>query len=93
MIGVTVVALLLAVGIWSMRVGRQAEIYARRAKSLLALEKEYRYQSKKLSAGPEASASLAALMAESARRASELGRKYERAARYPWLPVEPDPPR
>jgi hypothetical protein len=22
----------------------------------------------------------------------ELGVKYERAARYPWLPVEPDPP-
>lgn len=23
---------------------------------------------------------------------SQLARKYERAARYPWLPVEPDPP-
>lgn len=23
---------------------------------------------------------------------SELARKYERAARYPWLPVAPDPP-
>jgi hypothetical protein len=22
----------------------------------------------------------------------DLARKYERAARYPWLPVEPDPP-
>ena len=21
-----------------------------------------------------------------------MARKYERAARYPWLPVEPDPP-
>ncbi len=25
-------------------------------------------------------------------REDELARKYERAARYPWLPVEPDPP-
>jgi hypothetical protein len=23
----------------------------------------------------------------------EMGRKYRRAARYPWLPVGPDPPR
>ena len=23
---------------------------------------------------------------------ASLARKYERAARYPWLPVEPDPP-
>ena len=25
-------------------------------------------------------------------RNAELKRKYRRAARYPWLPVEPDPP-
>jgi hypothetical protein len=25
-------------------------------------------------------------------RYQSLGEKYERAARYPWLPVEPDPP-
>jgi hypothetical protein len=26
------------------------------------------------------------------RWASRMAAKYERAARYPWLPVEPDPP-
>jgi hypothetical protein len=26
------------------------------------------------------------------RYAERLGRKYRRAARFPWLPVEPDPP-
>jgi hypothetical protein len=29
---------------------------------------------------------------ELAARNNDLARKYERAARYPWLPVEPDPP-
>jgi hypothetical protein len=30
--------------------------------------------------------------AESAAHFAALRRKYERAARHPWLPVEPDPP-
>jgi hypothetical protein len=30
--------------------------------------------------------------AEKAAYDAVLARKYERAARYPWLPVEPDPP-
>jgi hypothetical protein len=34
----------------------------------------------------------AADCATKAARCAALARKYERAARYPWLPVEPDPP-
>jgi hypothetical protein len=32
------------------------------------------------------------LMMDRADHHASLARKYERAARYPWLPVEPDPP-
>jgi hypothetical protein len=31
-------------------------------------------------------------MIDRAHHHASLARKYERAARYPWLPVEPDPP-
>jgi hypothetical protein len=72
-----------------MRTGVQAKIYARRAKTYLALETKYWQLSQRTSSGNKPSASLSARMAESAIWVSKVRRKYERAARYPWLPLEP----
>jgi hypothetical protein len=43
-------------------------------------------------AGRLDSPALAASWKRKAERCARLAQKYRRAARYPWLPVEPDPP-
>jgi hypothetical protein len=58
----------------------------------LGLRQEITYYSLRLPRGPEPSPGRLARMKAEASYYARLRAKYERAARYPWLPVEPDPP-
>jgi len=88
---VAVAAMVLAgVRLWRLR-----ESYLERAAMHRRLEASTRRIAKYSGAmsriGAEPPGADAALNKRAEYRA-ELGRKYERAARYPWLPVPPDPP-
>jgi hypothetical protein len=62
--------------VWRYRMGERSNYY--RGLAAVCKKKEYPYRS--------------ANSLTEAERFAALARKYERAARYPWLPVEPDPP-
>jgi hypothetical protein len=71
-----------------------AEKYAyweTRIRGAIAIRQEITYYSIRLPRGPEPSPARLARMEAEVAEYSRLREKYERAARYPWLPVAPDP--
>jgi hypothetical protein len=64
-----------------------------RLNGVVALRQEITYYSIRLPRGPEPSAERLARMKAEAAYFGRLRAKYEHAARFPWLPVAPDPPR
>ncbi|WP_406699785.1 hypothetical protein V5E97_13110 [Singulisphaera sp. Ch08] len=95
MVLVAVVGLVLATGIGVNRLWQRRPAYVRLALKHNWREQELRYA---VSEGREFRSSVAATPARIAemRRLAEheatLAHKYLHAARYPWLPVSPDPP-
>jgi hypothetical protein len=88
------VVALAAVSVWGVKMWRVSREYARRAQSY----KDSEWLEKGILVHRVAQGELAgyhALLSQHKQRAAYYAaqaRKYERAARYPWLPVEPDPP-
>lgn len=63
-----------------------------RVNGAVGIRQEITYYSIRLPRGPEPSPARLARMKAEAAYYARLRAKYERAARYPWLRVEPDPP-
>jgi hypothetical protein len=81
MIAVAVVGLLMGGTAYTIRMGRLSDRYRRAASAFRTAEKAFR--------GPRSRNEVhRRAMAE---RFGRVAEKYERAARYPWLSVEPDP--
>lgn len=59
---------------------------------VISIKQEITYYSPNLPRGPEPSPARLAQMKVEADHYGRLRAKYERAARYPWRAVEPDPP-
>jgi hypothetical protein len=77
MIAVAVAGLAMGAGVWGYRMWRLSREYLREARMHLYY----------CIVDGDAAENAANVHYHAA-----LARKYERAARYPWLPVEPDPP-
>src|SRR6476469_7054854 len=102
MISVAIVAVMMGLGIWGMRMTRRARDCRARAvwyyslgAYTLAEAEGYRIAIEEgNSVHPDAGNFPRHEARERARglRLLRLAAKYDRAARYPWLPVEPDPP-
>jgi hypothetical protein len=86
------VVALAAVSVWGVKMWRVSGENAAAAQSWKSYETRYR---KREAACLDLGRRVEKIAAKSAAMAvhyAALARKYERAARYPWLPVEPDPP-
>jgi hypothetical protein len=101
MLVVAVTALAMGGGVWGYRMWRLSCYYAGRVevaqadeRSLRQLAIRYVNASQRTQDGSLADhqRNIAAHLTELANTHAYLARIYERAARYPWLPVEPDPP-
>jgi hypothetical protein len=102
MIAVAIVAILLGAMVelprlWNLRqqyLGFAAKYgyWETRLNGAVDLRQEITYYSIRLPRGPEPSPDRLARMKAEASYFAGLRAKYERAARFPWLPVEPDPP-
>jgi hypothetical protein len=93
MVAVAIVALLLASQRIYDRRARMSAIasnHAKREKIELMALAEYRSFMDQLD--PERAQSTLKYLTSSSKYHADMRRKYERAARYPWLPLSPDPP-
>lgn len=63
-----------------------------RFNGLIAIRQDLDYYAVWQPRGPEPSPARLARMKAMAAYYGMMRKKYERAARYPWLPIEPDPP-
>ncbi len=92
MVAVAVVAIALGIGVITMRMSRTAQIYRQKAAALARAEVSLI----KLIPEVERNGEDPEWLEVFRRRlvyAAAMKKKYEDASRYPWLPVEPDPPR
>ena len=101
MVGVALVGLALAGGLWTVEMQRVRRQHLQQVARHSVLASLYSAEVARLQANPAKSPD--PLVREWLEEALELNRralriserardKYQRAARYPWLPVEPDPP-
>jgi hypothetical protein len=89
MLVVALAGLVMGGGVWGYRMWRMSAKYARIAQSFKWTESLHRGLEARFQNNAQREA---AKFAAVATHYAALVRKYERAARYPWLPVEPDPP-
>jgi hypothetical protein len=92
MFAVAVVAIALGIGMITMRMSRTAQIYREKAAALARAEERLI----KLIPEVERNGGNPERLDELRRRlvyATAMKKIYEDASRYPWLPVDPDPPR
>jgi hypothetical protein len=102
MVAVAFAGLVLAPAAWGIRLLGYAEGFRRQSARMQARERRdfmaCRYwrdaaeTNRALGVAAEKERANAAHFERLAGYCGSLSRKYERAARYPWLPVEPDPP-
>jgi hypothetical protein len=102
MVAVAVVAILFGSMIelprlWNLRqqylaIAEKYGYWETRLNGAVGLRQEITYYSMSLPRGPEPSRARLARMRAEASHFGRLRAKYDRAARYPWLRVEPDPP-
>jgi hypothetical protein len=101
MVGVAIVGLALAGGLWAVEMQRVRRQHLQQAARHSVLASLYSAEVARLQGKPAKAADpLVREWLEDAletnRRALRISeqarKKYQRAARYPWLPVEPDPP-
>jgi hypothetical protein len=86
------VVALAAVGLWGVRMWELSGEYARVAEQERSHEAEFLEDLVRAQYRCHDWDKFAELSAARAAYHTALVQKYERAARYPWLPVEPDPP-
>jgi hypothetical protein len=87
-----VVVALAGVGVWEVKMWRLAREYALRAQNHQASQDAYRLAAAEVLSNPEMfERTQTETLSHSADQHAALAHKWERAARYPWLPVEPDP--
>jgi hypothetical protein len=102
MIAVAIVAVVCAGSIelprlWALRqqylgLAEKYGYWETRISGSIGLRQEITYTSTNQPLGPEPSPARLAKMKVQAAHYARQRAKYERAARYPWLPVAPDPP-
>lgn len=81
-----VLVILSGLGLGGYTLRRRSDLYRRRAAEMEWIE--YEFASIRIGS----SKSVAANVEQAREYWAALKRKYRRAARYPWLPVAPDPP-
>jgi hypothetical protein len=87
------VVALAAVSVWGLKLWRLSTDYATRARRHQAAEALYRLAAVELSSSPALyEQTPGSIPLSTADYHAAMARKYERAAPFPWLTVEPDPP-
>jgi hypothetical protein len=97
MLVVAFAGLVMGSGVWGYRMWRQSGEYTIKAQSYTLLTYICGYPEELGQGTVEATIDTSGELQRQnlkkhVERWAALARKYERAARYPWLPVEPDPP-